>query len=180
MEEAEMQQILAQAQAARENTSLEWDELTTIWWSMHDLAEAQYLPAIDFFMSCLNDVNSTWRLKGLQDVGYHYQFPPDSTITEKIRQLLLSDPDDDVRSTAASILGIRSVWLDPALMTALHSDPEEYVRYSAFDSLLTLAGIPYLVVKKEMEKVEKGEIPTTFEEVKRIVVEAGIDIEALG
>ena len=111
--------------------------------------------------------------------GYHYQFPPNSAITEKIRQLLLSDPDDDVRLTAASILGIRSVWLDPALMTAFRSDSEEYVRYSAFDSLLTLAGVPYLVVKRKMEGVKKGEISLTFKEVERIIVEAGIDIEAL-
>ncbi|MUL36525.1 hypothetical protein [Gloeocapsopsis dulcis] len=180
MEETQMQQILTQAQAARENPVLDRGELRKIWRQMHAVAEAQYLPAIDFFISCLDDVNSRWRLEGLQDVGYHYHFPPDSPITEKIRQLLLSDPNDDIRLAAASILGIRSVWLDPALVTALNSDPEKYVRYVAFNSLLTLAGVPYLVVKREEERAKSGEIPATFEQVKRIVAEAGIDIETLG
>lgn len=174
-----MQQILTQAQAAREIPFLDRGELKKIWWQMHAVAEAQYLPAIKFFISCLDNTNSEWRLEGLQDLGYHYQFPPDSVITQKIRYLLLNDPDDDVRLAAAFILGIRSVWLDSALMTALCSDPEEHVRYAAFNSFLKLAGVPYRVITREVERAKSGEIPATFEEVERIVTEAGIDIEAL-
>lgn len=149
MEEAEMQQIITQVQAARENPFLDRSELKNFWRQLHAVAEAQYLPAIYFFASWLDNTDSEWRLQGLQDMGYHYQFLPDSAIRQKICQLLSSDSDDDVRIGAASILGIRSVWLNPALMTALHSDAEEYVRYSAFDSLLTLAGVQYLVVKRD-------------------------------
>ncbi|MEW5857690.1 MAG: HEAT repeat domain-containing protein [Cyanobacteriota bacterium] len=179
MKEAEKQQILAQAKTARLKPTLDRGELGGIWRQMHAIAEAQYPPAVDFFISCLDDIDSNWRLEGIRDLGFHYQFPPDSVITQKIRQLLLNDPDDSVRIAAASILGIRSVWPDPVLRTALSTDPNEFVRHAAFDALLTLASVPYRVINREMERVHKREIPPTFEEVKRIITEAGIDIKTL-
>ena len=176
----EMQQALAQAQVARDNPEPGHKELDKVRWQMHDLAEAQYQPAIEFFASCFDHEYSEWRLASVRDVGFHYPLTPDSPVTEKIRQLLLNDPDDGVRHAAAFVLSSRSRWPDSALSTALYCDPDDYVRNAAFQALLELAGVPYLVACREYRRAKSGEIQPTWDEIKRIVIEAGIDPATLG
>lgn len=179
MDEAQMQQVLAEARAARANPNLERAELRKIWRKLHGLAEAQYEPAIEFFISCLDDPDSNWRLEGVEDLGFHYPFPADSPITAKVRQLLLTDTDDHIRIAAAFILGIRSKWPEPALVSALTNDSDEVVRISAFEALLNLAGVPYLVAQDQVKALELGIIQPTWADVQRIVAENGIDLAAL-
>jgi len=179
MDEAQMQQVLEAAQAARANPNLERAELRKIWRELHRLAEAQYEPAIEFFMSCLDDPDSNWRLEAIEDLGFHYPFSAESPITAKVRQLLPTDPDDHIRIAAAHILGIRSKWPEPALVRALTDDPDETVRVSAFKSLLNLAGVPYPTVRDQVKASKLGIIQPTWAEVQRIIAENGIDLAAL-
>jgi HEAT repeat protein len=109
---------------------------------MHPLAEAQYLPAKSFFAECLYTPNKWWRYDCLMALGFHYDLSDDEAIKEKLRDLLLHDEDELIRSAAASPLGSYSVWPEPVLFTALQTDPERDVRVSAFAALYHLAGLP--------------------------------------
>lgn len=180
MNDIGVQTILAQAQIARENpANFNKQELRTLKRQLHQLAESKSLPAKEFFISCLSDADSDWRLAGLRNLGFHYSFDPVSEICTQIRTLLLEDTDDDVRSCAALVLGNRSQRLDPALLKALQSDPSEYVRGSAFEALIGLVGVPFVVTLGIGQRVTDGEIEPTLEEVKRIAAEYGIDIEQI-
>jgi hypothetical protein len=183
METSEIQHILDQAQLAREiPTHFEKEYKRMLKRQLHELAEAQCLMAQDFFLSCISDLsdeNANWRLDGLTNLGFHYQFSPDSEICEKVRFLLLNDSDDMIRHSAATVLGGRSKWLDSALVSALSSDPDESVRASAFIALLALAGVPFLRCCQEEVRVDQGELQPTFEEIRRIASEYGIDIDNL-
>ncbi|MBA3945264.1 MAG: hypothetical protein H0X37_11960, partial [Herpetosiphonaceae bacterium] len=133
------------------------------WSNMHALAEARFLPALDFFVSCLDDDRWEWRINALRCIGFHYRFPADGAIAEKIRRMLLTDVGGfgQVRMAAASVLGGRSTWPDLALETALKTDPDEDVRRVAFAALLTIGGIPYKVVRAEVQKTKVGESQPT-------------------
>lgn len=180
MNEIEVQTILDQAQIARANpANFNKQELRMLKRQLHQLAESKSLPAKEFFLSCLLDSDSDWRLNGLRNLGFHYPFDPVSEISTQIRTLLLEDTDDDVRSCAALVLGGRSQGLDLALLEALQSDPSEYVRGSAFIALLELVGVPFAVTFGFGEKVYDGEIESTLAEIKRITAEYGIDIEQI-
>lgn len=143
---------------------------------MHQLAEAEYPPALELFQSLLKDADWDWRLEGLQLIGFHYDITSNEKLIKKIRQLLLNDPEDNIRITAASILGIRSQWPDNTLVMALQSDPNQFVRYSAFEALLKLARVPYPMIQKEVNRLEKSETEPTLAEVKRILQEANINL----
>ena len=178
MNEFDIKKTLVQAQSARQNpNSFDEDQLRELKKQLHRLAEAQDLSAKDFFLSCLSDPIASWRYLGLNNLGFHYYFTEEKEVCEKIRFLLLNDPDEDVRRCAASVLGCQSEWLDSALLIALHSDSNKYVRIAAFESLLKLAGVPVRVEFREGEKAKNGEIQTTFEEVKRIIAECNINLE---
>jgi hypothetical protein len=147
------------------------------WARIHALAEAHYEPARDFFLSGLTDSRAAWRELCLQCLGFHYIFPPDGEIAETIRQLLLNDPNDMVRIAAASVLGVRSKWPDPALKHALQVDRNKVVRQAAFAALLNLAKVPYTIVGKEEARVAAGEIRPSWREVQRVITDAGIKLE---
>src|SRR6266511_756443 len=103
-----MSQLLEAVKLARTNPSSE--AIDSYLGRLYDLAEAQYLPVIEFCLSCLDDPRSDWRDYSLWTLGYHYDLRPYKDILNKIAHLLLNDPDEDVRMLAASVLGIRSEW----------------------------------------------------------------------
>lgn len=164
-------QILGEAKSARQRFSLTDQEHKTVIRNLHILAEAQYDPAIEFFLSCLDDLRWRWRYEGVSCLGFHYAFPPEGDITEKLRQMLLNDPEPIVRIAVASVLGKRSEWPDPALRTALRSDPDKIVRRAVFAALLTLAKVPLHLIQREEKRVEAGEMRPNWREVKRIIAE---------
>lgn len=139
-------------------------------WDLHALAEMQYEPAIPFFIACLAAKDDGWRLEAARNLGYHYPLRPDDDAVLKLRQLALHDPDDEVRMVAVSVLGIRSQWPEPVLLHSLEKDQNEFVRRSAFRSLLRLAGLPYperTVVERQM-KQEKA-YPLSLEGLKQVL-----------
>lgn len=166
MDEQQMEQILSDIKKGHQNPFSESHEY--FWKKMHGLAEAKYVPAQSFFVTCLDDPRSDWREDCLTCLGFHYQFAPDSNIIVKIRQMLLNDPDAFVRLAATSILGIRSYPSDYSLIAAMQNDIDEDVRLSAFDALLTLTGLPSIIVRQQVEHAREGKVETSLEEVERI------------
>ena len=141
----------------------------------HLLADAQYPPAKSFFVEGLSDNRWWWRQHCISFLAFHY--PLEDDIVDKIRDLLLNDPDDNVRMTAASGLGARSYLPDKGLLTAIQADPDDLVREASFTSILHLADVPYHIIFKERKRVESGEIETGIDEIMRILKDAGIDLE---
>ncbi len=172
---ADMQQALSEAQAAKDNVALSDAQRRRVFRNLHDLAEAEYQPAFEFLITCIDHPDAIWRWQSLRDIGFHYSTAPDSLFLEKARALLRQDPERNVRRVAALILGLHSQWKDPALMTALASDPEPDVRAVAFASLLELAGMARCRAWKCWQQVKTGEIQPTWEEVQRRVGQEGID-----
>jgi hypothetical protein len=149
------------------------DYYDVIWNGCHDLAEAQYQPAKDFFVEGLDDPDWLWRQDCVAFLGFHY--PLENGILEKIRKLLINDPSSDVRISAASVIGRRSIHPDQALFTALLLDPNRIVKRATFNSILSLAGVSYQRITQELEKIKKGETQPTPEELKRIFSDVGIE-----
>jgi HEAT repeat protein len=157
---------------------------------MHDLAEAGHIPAVEVYQSFLDDADWDWRKEGVTLLGFHYLFTPESEILQKFRQLLQTDPEVQVRLSAALALGTQLArmaqeseletkvqWPDHALVYAMQSDIDEDARYAAFDALLSSAGVPYPIVTKEVGEAEKAGIRPTLEDVRRILQDAGISLE---
>lgn len=141
----------------------------------HALAEAQYLPAKTLFIEGLYDQRWWWREDSISLLAFHYSL--EEHIVDRIRELLLNDPDDNVRMTAASALGSRSTLPDRALLTALQTDPDDLVREVAFGSILELVGVPMRIIFKEQKRVELGEIAPSLDEVRRVVKDAGVEVQ---
>lgn len=139
-------------------------------WRLHNLAEAQDEKAKVFFAEVMQNArDDDWRLEMLRDVGFHYDLSDDPAIVRQIREMLLSDPDDDVRSAAAMILGIRSSWPDQALYRAMLNDVDKTNRVRAFESLLRLSGMSYKEYTRAYAQAKTGEIPITPESLKALV-----------
>jgi HEAT repeat protein len=148
---------------------------SSAWRMAHDLAEIEYQPAIDFFAMGLNDTDWVWRQECVQFLGFHYR-PLAQEIIESVRILLLGDPSEDVRVSAAAVLGRRSRLPDQALFRALQFDSSSYVKLEAFESILELIGLPQKEILQEIKKLREGTIQPTLEYIKQLVSREGIEI----
>ena len=146
-----------------------------IWSIAHELAEAQYTPAIDYFAAGLDDHNWNWREDCIAFLGFHYP-NLDEGIVKKFREMLLHDPESSVRLRAAGALGAHSKLPDQALMIALETDKNRFVREAAFVSILILAGLKGYKARKHGKNVESGAIQPNIETIQQILIEEGIDI----
>jgi hypothetical protein len=140
----------------------------------HALAEAYYLPAMDFFVSGLNDSDWAWRQNCVQFLGFHYQLNKETV--EKIRETLVADPSEDVRMSAASVLGKSSSLPDQALYHALESDLSHFVREAAFESVLELIGLPIKTITREVKRLKAGEIQSTLKWIQFIARRENIEV----
>lgn len=128
-----------------------------VWRMMHDLAENQYPPALQFFVDSFDHSDWSWREEFVRLAGFHYPLDPKGEIVSRIRRLLLNDPSAEVRMTAASVLGARSRWPDEALLSAIEDDKDSDVREAAFRSLLRLRGLSPLEANSVLrEALEQG------------------------
>ncbi|MEQ8756592.1 MAG: hypothetical protein RID09_24170 [Coleofasciculus sp. G1-WW12-02] len=168
MTKKDMQRLLEDVKTAYKKNNETSDKIITM---MRELAKARYTPAIEFFYSCLGDSRYSWRSRGLDILRSNYEFSPDSKIIKKIRDLLLNDPNYSVRIRAAALLSTQSKWPDPALKQSLISETNEEVLIQVFEAILILGGVPYSMVRTEVNRVRGGEIEPTFEEIERITQE---------
>lgn len=174
--EEELRQALAYIVTAWPYHTSDSEERRRIWRLMHQLAEAQYRPALERFSSYLDDPDWAWRQEALQAIGFHYQLASDDPLIEKIRQMLLTDPDPFgfVRLSAANILGLRSQWPDHALLSALENDSDRDVRVAAFAALLQLAGVPTHLQRELVVLLETGSIDPSREALMHALAQAGL------
>jgi hypothetical protein len=142
---------------------------TGLWEVCHSLADAGYPPAKDFFVERLENSRWDWRRASVSLLGFHYKLEAD--ILNKVRYLLIHDPDSGVRIAAASVLGVQSKLPEKSLTEALEHDSNEFVKKAAFSALLELAGVPYKVQRSELKKVQSGEVKPTLGQVIRILVD---------
>jgi len=140
---------------------------TGLWKLLHKLAEAKYQPAKEFFIQGLDDPRWDWRRESISLLGFHYQLEP--PVVEKIRRLVIHDPDSGARIAAASVLGSQGEFPEDTLVKALILDPDKLVKKMAFSSLLELAGIPYKIKSNELAKVDAGKINPNLEQIRRIL-----------
>ena len=158
---------------AWQEQSLDLD-YSTVWKLGHALAEAESTAAKEFFINSLDDPNWRWRDDCISFLGFHY--PLDGKILSKIRNMLLSDPSSNVRISAASVLGSQSSVPDPALSSAIQSDPDHMVRETVFEAILVLAKVSNNTIKREIKRIKTEEIQPTLEEVKRVIQEENINL----
>lgn len=148
-----------------------------LWMKMHSLAEARYQPAMEFFLAGLDDNN--WRLRetSLSLLGFHYEFSHDGEIIGKIREMLLNDPEANVRITAASILGLRSKWPEDTLIKSFSVDDNIFVKEASFLSILELIGVPKSEVMKESKKLSDKEYQPSMIELERVISKYGFSFK---
>ena len=125
-----------------------------------------------FFVEGLTDKRWWWRQRCISYLAFHYSL--EKSIIYRIKDILLNDPDEDVRITAAGALGSISDSPDKALFTALKADPDDLVKRTAFVSILK-ADIPQKIVNKERGRVNSGEIAPSLDEMRRIIGDAGME-----
>ena len=179
MNESEARKVLDEVRLLWINPSARPIELSGIWVKMHALAEAKYPLAKELFISGLDDASWDWREYCLSCLGYHYDLHLESDVLDKIRRLLLTDPEGQVRLSAAGVLGVQSTWPDGALINALRFDEDKFVRRSAFDSILKLASAPNNRIRKLNQRIESGDIQPTWNEAKQILEELGAEVPSL-
>jgi hypothetical protein len=143
-----------------------------LWESWHDLADAKYGPAKEFFIERLEDTRWDWRRASISLLGFHYDL--EDRIVEKIRSLLMHDTDSGVRISAASVLGSQGQYPERTIVYALEHDESDLVRESAFDALLQLAGVPFRTVRIEVERIKAKEIVPSLDQVRRVLREQNL------
>ena len=108
---------------------------------MEALGNAVYEPAIDFFFQCLDDENWFWREYSLKALGWYYEWSSGGPFAIKVRELLLNDPDLDIRKKAAFVTGLISNFPNADLINILKHEPDWDLRYSAFTALISLSKV---------------------------------------
>ena len=141
----------------------------------HDLAEANYLPALDFFLDELDNPSEFWRWDCLSFIK-HYDDQLDEKFINKFRNLVIFDPSDYVRDSAIGCLSKYLNKPDLTLLFALYKDPLLDNRRSAFWVLLRVCNVPYKILDEALERVKKRKIPLSIEGLKTILDENNIEM----
>ena len=115
----------------------------------HPLAEKRYEPLRKFLIEMLDSPNEIVRLNAVHLLSGHW--PEKQDIGKKLVELLINDPNDDVRMLSASALShIKYVESRAALHQCLN-DPKEtsFVKDSCIDAIRILDGTPQLQILQE-------------------------------
>jgi hypothetical protein len=109
-----------------------------------DIGTCLFMPGIPALMKLLDHADGIVRYNAASSLAHNFVYEP---ATDRVLVMLAADDDGECRSIAASCLASlchdtqnRRV-LAPLAQAALH-DPEEYVRESAYRSLLVVNGLP--------------------------------------
>lgn len=128
---------------------------------IYELAEAKYEPAKQFLLELLDSPEWVWRDTGLAAFAEWQGW--DSQILQRVGDVLRGDPEENARASAAGLLGgAGNPWPNSALEHALDHDPSRRVRTTAFESVLSLMGMPWPDVQAEAARVKGGELDPTL------------------
>ncbi len=129
------------------------------------LCATRFVPALDEFATWIRHERPSWRVLGIRALT-----SADSLASERVellRSMLATDADPRARAAAATALALHSRWPDPALTDRIRTEGDAMVRLRVFEATLLLAGLPYVRVQTELDRVERGEV---------IVNEASIEL----
>lgn len=109
-----------------------------------DLGAYLYTPGIPALLEFLEHKDEIVRYNAAGSIGSNFVYTP---ATGRFLKMLANDPDEDCRSEAASSLAsLCHDTKDHAVLAALGKaaleDPDEFVRDSAYQSLLFVDGLP--------------------------------------
>lgn len=144
---------------------------------MHLLAEAHYQPALEFFITCLDDKRASWREYCLMALGFHYDVSENLALLQKIKDILSFDPSDFVRLTAAGVLSAQLTEPDFALLQLLDQEKDSMVRFTIIEACLLKSDIPYAEKNALIEEIFEYREQLDFQHAKEILAELGIDID---
>ena len=115
----------------------------------HPLAEKRYEPLRKFLIELLESPNEIFRLNAVHLLGGHW--PEKQDIGEKLTELLINDPNDDVRMLSASALSHIRYTESRATLLQCINDPKEvsFVKDSCIDAIRILDGTPQLQILQE-------------------------------
>jgi HEAT repeat protein len=140
-----------------------------LWIICHNLADAGCLPAKAIFIDMLDDPRWDWRRTCVSLLGFHYKL--EQKTLNKIRELLLNDPDSGVRIVSAYTLGNQAKLPEKTLISAMENDQNELVREAAFSALLNLANVPYKTRRKKIKQNRDRDVPPSLTQIKSILKE---------
>lgn len=109
-----------------------------------DLGAYLYMPGIPILLELLEHKDEIVRYNAAGSLGSNFIYTP---ATGRLLKMLANDPDEDARSMAASSLAslchdTKDRVVLAALAKSALEDPDEYVRDSAYQSLLFVNGLP--------------------------------------
>ena len=142
----DLEERLAKLKTLCQNGKLSEHEFYKI---AHPLAETRYEPLRKFLIELLESPNEIFRLNAVHLLGSHW--PEKQDIGKKLIELLINDPNDDVRMLAASALShIKYVEAQKALSQCVSNPREDpSVRDSCIDAIRILSGTPQLQILRE-------------------------------
>jgi HEAT repeat protein len=108
-----------------------------------DLGSEHYAPGVPALIRLLDHDDAIVRYNAVMSLAFEFHHKP---VADRLLAMLADDPDDDCRGVAAGALGSlfqnsRDHRILAALGRAALSDPEEYVRSSAYKSLQIVNGV---------------------------------------
>jgi hypothetical protein len=166
---AALEQLMADARKAFEAD----DHSRPEYRKMLDLAAAKYPPARALFIEFLHSPAARWRSKGLSALTTKYELSGDAVTLDMVRQLLLSDEDEEVRTKAAVTLYGHSTWPDAALRQAVENDSSMEVRREVFKAILQMNGLRQPTLDTEVAKIDSGATIPTMATAKAVLESHG-------
>lgn len=125
---------------------------------IHLLAEARYMPAIDFFLGCLSDARDDWREFCLQVLIFHYDLTTRPDIIKAIERLSVADKSADVRATAATILGQYNKRSLEWFHERIEAEQDIEVKTSIMSAFLTQQNMPPYIQLIIIDEISKRDI----------------------
>ena len=115
----------------------------------HPLAEKRYESLRAFLIELLESPNEIFRLNAVHLLGSHW--PEKQDIGSKLVELLINDPNDDVRMLSASALSHLKYAEARGVLSQCANNPREdpFVRDSCLDAIRILDGTPQLQILRE-------------------------------
>jgi hypothetical protein len=103
-----------------------------------ELEKANYAPAKALFRAMLGDKNARIRTRGLTHLQLMKNVSSDREILDKVREIVVNDPNDLTRQWAALLLAGHSRWPDEALKRALAKETDPSTKEAIFLAVLEL------------------------------------------
>jgi len=103
-----------------------------------ELEVANYEPAKALFRAMLDHKKERFRTRALNHLQLMRDLSSDDELLEKVRDVVVNDPEELTRSAAALLLAAHSRWPDEGLKRALEKETDPQTKEGIFLSILQL------------------------------------------